>query len=312
MDYIIRKVKNGDETSLAYIQTESWKAAFKGILSDEDLQKYTEISRATAMYKRLLDDNIGNGYILEVDGTPHCIAYWDKSRDDDMSDYAELICIHSMQGKWRNGFGTKMMDRVLEDIKAAGYRKVMLWVFTENERARRFYEACGYVTNGKVKPCFGTEEMCYERILMEEIKTICGSGCCKDCTRLSECGGCIACNGKPFGGECVAANYINAHGQEAYEELKQTIMSEINSLGIENLIVKDLNLLNGFFVNLEYPFANGSNVKFLVDKNIYLGNQIEQPNSERCYGVVADENMILVCEYGCMGKNPVLLRYIKR
>lgn len=165
MEYFIRKVKTGDEKILAHIQTESWKAAFADILSKDILQKCTEINKAITMYKQLLDENIGNGYVLEVNGNPHCIAWWDKSRDEDMTDYAELICIHSLQDKWRCGFGTKMMDKVLEDIKQAGYSKVMLWVFTDNSRARKFYEACGYVTYGKVQPCFDTQEICYERTL---------------------------------------------------------------------------------------------------------------------------------------------------
>lgn len=33
----IRKAIPGDEQALAYIQTESWKAAFAGILSPEEL-----------------------------------------------------------------------------------------------------------------------------------------------------------------------------------------------------------------------------------------------------------------------------------
>lgn len=165
MDCIIRKVQQGDELNLAYIQTESWKAAFQDILSAEILQQVTDLTRATAMYTQLLDKNIGNGYILEVDSQPHCIAWWDKARDNDMPDYAELICIHSLQDKWRKGFGTQMMNRVMDDMKAAGYNKVMLWVFTNNIRARKFYESCGFVTYGKVKPCFETEEICYERKL---------------------------------------------------------------------------------------------------------------------------------------------------
>ncbi len=165
MDYIIRKVRVGDENHLAYIQTESWKAAFKDILPEEILYKNTKISRATEMYKRLLDENIGNGYILEVNGNPHCIAWWDKSRDDDMIDYAELISIHSLQDNWRKGYGTKMMEKVLGDIKNAGYTKVMLWVFADNNRARKFYENQGFVTYGKIKPCFETQEICYERNL---------------------------------------------------------------------------------------------------------------------------------------------------
>lgn len=165
MGYVIRKVRAGDEVHLAYIQTKSWKAAFQDILSEEILQRTTEISRATAMYKRLLDAHIGNGYILEVDGASHCIAWWDKARDDDVPDHAELICIHSLPDNWGKGYGTKMMEEVLGDIRAAGYTKVMLWVFTGNDRARRFYEAQGFVTYGKTKPCFETQEIRYERDL---------------------------------------------------------------------------------------------------------------------------------------------------
>ena len=36
-----------------------------------------------------------------------------------------------------------MMERVLADVKAAGYTKLLLWVFTDNVRAIRFYEAQG-------------------------------------------------------------------------------------------------------------------------------------------------------------------------
>lgn len=165
MDYFIRKVQQGDELNLAYIQIESWKAAFQDILSAEILQQATDLTHATAMYKQLLDENIGNGYILEVNSQPHCIAWWGKARDNDMSDYAELICIHSLQDNWRKGCGTQMMNKIMDDMKAAGYDKVMLWVFTNNVRARKFYESCGFVTYGKVKPCFETEEICYERKL---------------------------------------------------------------------------------------------------------------------------------------------------
>ena len=36
------------------------------------------------------------------------------------------------------------------------------------------------------------------------MKTYCGIDCCKDCDKLSECGGCEKCQGHPFGGNCVA------------------------------------------------------------------------------------------------------------
>lgn len=74
MCYSIRKVAKGDEAELAFIQTESWKAAFGHILPDELLVRLTNMERATEMYKRLLQEEKGNGYLLSVDGKPHCIA----------------------------------------------------------------------------------------------------------------------------------------------------------------------------------------------------------------------------------------------
>ena len=160
-DFYIRKVANGDEAILAYIQTESWKAAFKNIVSDDLLVRCTEINRATEMYHKLLENKKGNGYILEVKGEPHCIAWWDVTRESDMPGYAELICIHSLPNNWHNGYGSKMMDCVLEDIKKSGYQKVMLWVFTDNHRACNFYETKGFVATDKVQVVLEATEIMY-------------------------------------------------------------------------------------------------------------------------------------------------------
>ena len=137
--------------------------------------------------------------------------------------------------------------------------------------------------------------------------TYCGdTECCKSCGRFAECGGCENCAGHPFGGNCVAER------NEDFPELKRRLIEEINALEIDGLRVDDLNLLTGAYVNLTYPLANGTTVRFLKDKDIYLGNQIERPGSERCYGVVADETFILVCEYGCNGAEPEIVLYKRR
>ena len=165
MEYTIERAKPGDEGILAYIHTESWKAGFKGILSEEVLEKSTRLDGVTAMYRRVLEQGYGNMYLLKAEGKPHCIACWAPARSEDMAGYAELICIHSLPGQWRNGFGGKMMDVVLHDMAEAGYTKAMLWVFEQNMRARQFYEAKGFVTYGKVKPDSMPVELCYEKWL---------------------------------------------------------------------------------------------------------------------------------------------------
>ena len=162
-NYLIRKVMPGDEAVLAYIQTESWKAAFKDILTEDELVRCTNLERATGMYAGLMEAKKGNGYLLEVEGKGHCIAWWDATRENDMEGFAELICIHSLQDNWRKGYGSKMMDKVLADMSDAGYTKVMLWVFEENKRARNFYEAKGFVKSEKSKTIKGVTEVMYQK-----------------------------------------------------------------------------------------------------------------------------------------------------
>ena len=141
----IRTVRPGDEERLAYVQTESWKAAFREIVPAEILAECTALEPAIAMYRRLLNERFGNGYLLELDGKAHCIAWWSEARDKDSAGCAELICIHSLPENWHKGYGSAMMERVLTDVKKAGYETLVLWVFEKNTRAVRFYESFGFV-----------------------------------------------------------------------------------------------------------------------------------------------------------------------
>lgn len=142
--------------------------------------------------------------------------------------------------------------------------------------------------------------------------SICGADCCDKCDRRDECGGCIKTDGRPFGGSCIAAEYIKQGGFEAFKKLKKTLIKEFNTLGIQGLQVNDLNLLNGSYINLEYRLANGQSVKLLDDRCVYWANQIEIQGKDRCYGVVADDKYLLVSEYGCNGTEPQIVAYIKR
>ena len=147
------------------------------------------------------------------------------------------------------------------------------------------------------------------------MKSICGSECCSECPRQKECGGCTKVNGHPFGGQCVAAMCVQRGGFETFLREKDTLIAEINALGIQNLVIEDIGLLNGFVVTLAYPLPNGASAKFFADNNVYWGTQVALNPAEtpvRYYGVVADGSMILVSSYTGYGENPALVLYKKR
>ena len=99
-----------------------------------------------------------------------------------------------------------------------------------------------------------------------------------------------------------------------FEQFKQQLIKEINDLRIEGMPkVERLNALVGSFVNLAYPLPSGSSEKFLDDNTTYLGNQLESDfGGERCFGVLASMDFILISTYDADGKNPELLLYKKR
>ena len=109
--------------------------------------------------------------------------------------------------------------------------------------------------------------------------------------------------------------YRELGGKEKFEEFKRQLIHEFNTLlHIEGLPkVENLNVLSGSFINLEYRLPNGQIVKFLDDNATYLGSQLEcEFGGDRCFGIAANMEFLLVCTYEENGENPELVIYKKR
>lgn len=144
------------------------------------------------------------------------------------------------------------------------------------------------------------------------MKTICGIDC-TDCGWKESCKGCTETNGSPFGVECVVAKCYKADGEKGFIAYKNRLIEEFNALEIADMpLIKELCPLNGEYVNMEYTLPNGEKIKLLHNSKIYLGCQVEKHDSDRCYGLVADNNHLLVCEYGCNGIEPEIVIYKRR
>lgn len=160
----LRKAVLGDEEMLAVIQVQSWRSAFRDILSPEDLTHYTDLEKVQEMYNYVLSQTPTHIWIVSIDGQPHAMAAWGDNRDGFDSDMAELICIHSLPNNWRKGYGSCLMRQVLTDIQQAGYRGVVLWVFEKNSRARQFYEKHGFSSTEQTRANFNATERLYRKI----------------------------------------------------------------------------------------------------------------------------------------------------
>ncbi len=101
--------------------------------------------------------------------------------------------------------------------------------------------------------------------------------------------------------------------REEFLAFKEELISDFNlilpSMGLPK--IRDLNVLSGEFINMEYTLPNGQKAKFLDDKATYLGSQLEGDGGI-CYGIAASSELLLVCSYEENGENPKLLLYRKR
>ena len=108
--------------------------------------------------------------------------------------------------------------------------------------------------------------------------------------------------------------YTKLGDKENFDAFKQQLIDEINALHIEGMPkVETLNALVGSYINLEYRLPNGKTIKVLDDNTTYLGTQLEcEFGGNRCFGIVANMDFLLVCTYEANGINPELVIYKKR
>ena len=120
---------------------------------------------------------------------------------------------------------------------------------------------------------------------------------------------------RAYGIECEAFSIPNCVmvSLEAANGKPLMVMKRVGFHGNDLESVEKLNALVGKYINLAYRLPNGKTVKFLDDQATYLGNQLEcEFGGDRCFGIAANMDFLLVCTSEENGKNPELVVYKKR
>lgn len=92
--------------------------------------------------------------------------------------------------------------------------------------------------------------------------------------------------------------------------MKKVYIQEVNALGIADLHIDNLFILQGSMINQAYQI-NGNTTKLLDDNETYWTTQIKR-NDSRCYGIACNEKYILVSEYGIDGADAEVVILKKR
>lgn len=131
--------------AVSNIYEQSWKCAYRGIIPDEYLDgipsgQWANGLNVSGRHSLLLFDND------KLLGT----SSYCKARMDDMEDYGEIVSIYLLPEAMHKGYGKKLMQTVISELKRMGYQKVYLWVLEKNISTRRFYERFGFMLSGRI------------------------------------------------------------------------------------------------------------------------------------------------------------------
>ncbi len=142
--FIIRYAVSTDIERIAFINSESWKTTYKGIVSDkflETLSTETQIPRA----KRLVESSEVKAFVaIEVaTNTVVGFACIGKNREPKINADCELQAIYLLQEHQGFGAGKALFEFGIEELKRQTKKTMMVSVFEANKRARHFYELQG-------------------------------------------------------------------------------------------------------------------------------------------------------------------------
>ena len=141
----IRQIETDDDRyAISNIYEESWKYAYKNIIPDSYLESIPKGRWVSNLDRPGMNNAviIENGIFIGTSG--YC-----SSRFSEFEGFGEIVSIYFLPEYIGKGYGTQLLNYVIEELRKAGYKDVFLWVLEENIRAGRFYEKAGFIKTEK-------------------------------------------------------------------------------------------------------------------------------------------------------------------
>ncbi|WP_345800031.1 GNAT family N-acetyltransferase [Microbacterium sp. AZCO] len=154
MDIVVRTATGADAAAIATVRTETWRAAYVGLIDQEvldELDAEREAERRATHWDQNHADPRTHEFIAEVDGELAGWAAVGPSRDSDTGNAGEVYALYALPSYWSTGVGHALMTTCERFLREAGFRRGYLWYLEGNERAESFYERHGWLEDGAAK-----------------------------------------------------------------------------------------------------------------------------------------------------------------
>jgi ribosomal protein S18 acetylase RimI-like enzyme len=150
----VRHAIPGDAAALAVVHVRTWQSAYAGLIPQDYLDSLDPARREPGWRQWLGGVRPPAAILVADDGAaPAGFVAVQPTRDPgaDPAVTGEITAIYLLPAHQGSGAGRELMAAAVEHLTSAGFRRATLWVLTTNVRARRFYEAAGWLPDGASK-----------------------------------------------------------------------------------------------------------------------------------------------------------------
>ncbi|UVI32740.1 GNAT family N-acetyltransferase [Paenibacillus spongiae] len=139
----IRLANPSDSGGIARAHVDSWKTAYKGIISDRYLDNLSYEGRAKN-WKWVFDHPQPDEVIFVAEERGAIVGFINggKSRESALDYDAELYALYLVRDAQGKGYGKLLYNSLVEHIKKSRYQSMMVWVLERNP-SMAFYQKLG-------------------------------------------------------------------------------------------------------------------------------------------------------------------------
>ncbi|MDF5754335.1 GNAT family N-acetyltransferase [Spongiactinospora sp. TRM90649] len=148
----IRTAALQDASALAAVQAASWRAAFRGLLSEAYLDGLDHEAMTKTWEEVLADAVPPRAGTLAAEQAGRLVGYARFHPTDDDDDDPERVgmigALYTVPEVWGTGVGRSLIIAATGALRSAGFAEASLWVIAPNTRARAFYDRGGWRHDG--------------------------------------------------------------------------------------------------------------------------------------------------------------------
>lgn len=147
-EIIIRPCTTGDAARLSVVAGATFIETYAGIVDGDDLVAHCHSTHAPEAYAGLLADPSRRLFLAVMEPGDAPVGFLLMGEPDlpvetgpDDMELTRIYALHRFHGQ---GLGARLMQTAIDTARAAGKRRLLLAVYSRNDRANAFYRKSGF------------------------------------------------------------------------------------------------------------------------------------------------------------------------